>query len=228
MRVVSLVPSLTESVLALGVVPVACTRFCEQPTLAHVGGTKDPDIDAIVALRPDVVLVNDEENRRDDVDALVAAGITVHITHVATVGDVVPMLVTLAQLLQVQLPDHFVVDVPLPIEATGTTFIVPIWRRPWMLAGADTYGSSMLEYLGLGNACRMNRYPELDAVFLAALNADIVIAPSEPYPFTKRHHDELAALTNANGRVIYVDGQDLLWWGTRTNGALQRLARQLS
>ena len=57
MRVVSMVPSVTESLLHWGVVPVACTRFCEQPTLAHVGGTKDPDVAAIVALAPDLVVV---------------------------------------------------------------------------------------------------------------------------------------------------------------------------
>ncbi len=73
-RVVSLVPSATETLRALGVTPVACTRFCEQPDLETVGGTKDPQVDAIVALAPDLVVVNDEENRREDADALVAAG----------------------------------------------------------------------------------------------------------------------------------------------------------
>src|SRR5207342_594436 len=86
----------TETLLALGVRPVACTRFCEQPGLPTVGGTKDPDVDAIVALRPDLVVVNDEENRREDADALRAAGLTLHVTTVRSVADVAPCLTALA------------------------------------------------------------------------------------------------------------------------------------
>ena len=71
-RLVSLVPSATETLLALGADVVACTRFCEQPAARHVGGTKNPDVAAIVALAPDVVVVDEEENRREDADALAA------------------------------------------------------------------------------------------------------------------------------------------------------------
>ena len=81
-RVVSLVPSVTETLLAWGLTPVACTRFCEQPSLPHVGGTKDPDIDAIVALQPDLVVLDREENRRPDAEALEAAGLRLHVLHV--------------------------------------------------------------------------------------------------------------------------------------------------
>ena len=72
MRVVSLVPSASESLIALGVTPVACTRFCDQPGLPAIGGTKNPDVDRIVELAPDLVVVNEEENRRADADALSA------------------------------------------------------------------------------------------------------------------------------------------------------------
>jgi ABC-type Fe3+-hydroxamate transport system substrate-binding protein len=219
MRVVSLVPSLTETVMAWGIEPVACTRFCEQPGLRHVGGTKDPDIEAIVALRPDVVLVNDEENRRVDVDALSGRGLDVHVTTVATVDDVAPMLRGLAAVLGVAFQ-----SLPLPERSLAPRrFVLPIWRRPWMLAGPDTYGSSMLEWLGWTNACRTERYPELDADGIGALGADVVVAPSEPYPFSDRHHDDLATLVGGDGDVVYVDGQDLFWWGTRTPAALGRL-----
>ena len=78
-RVVSLVPSVTETLLAWGVTPVACTRFCEQPDLRPIGGTKDPDVAAIVELAPDLVVVNDQENRIEDHAALVAAGLDVHV-----------------------------------------------------------------------------------------------------------------------------------------------------
>ena len=92
MRVVSLVPSVTETLLAWGITPVAVTRFCEHPELVHVGGTKDPDVAAIVTLAPDLVVVNDEENRREDADALDAAGLDVHVVQIASVDDVAPAL----------------------------------------------------------------------------------------------------------------------------------------
>ena len=87
---VSLVPSATETLLALGVTPVACTRFCEQPGLRTVGGTKNPDVATIVELDPDLVVMNDEENRREDFDALRDAGVTVHSMSPRDVADVLP------------------------------------------------------------------------------------------------------------------------------------------
>ncbi|MDX6717722.1 MAG: hypothetical protein QOH30_4280, partial [Baekduia sp.] len=96
MRVVSLVPSATETLLAWGIVPVACTRFCEQPSLPAVGGTKDPDVAAIVGLRPDLVVVDEEENRREDHGELIAAGIDVHVLAVRSLADVDRQLGALA------------------------------------------------------------------------------------------------------------------------------------
>ena len=88
MRVVSLVPSMTETLLAWGIVPTACTRFCEQPELNALGGTKDPDVAAIIALRPDLVVMDREENRVEDAEALAAAGLDVHVMHVTSIADV--------------------------------------------------------------------------------------------------------------------------------------------
>ena len=100
-RVVSLVPSVTETLLAWGVTPVACTRFCEQPDLPHVGGTKDPDVAAIVDIRPDLVVLCVEENRREDADALNAAGLVTAALSIDGVADVAPALRTLAALVGV-------------------------------------------------------------------------------------------------------------------------------
>src|SRR4051812_31492340 len=96
-RVVSLVPSATESLLTLGVTPVACTRFCDQPGIPTVGGTKDPDVAAIAALAPDLVIVNDEENRREDANALIDAGLALHSMSPRAVTDVGPALAALAR-----------------------------------------------------------------------------------------------------------------------------------
>jgi ABC-type Fe3+-hydroxamate transport system substrate-binding protein len=218
-RVVSLVPSLTETLLAWGITPVACTRFCEQPDLRHVGGSKDPDVDAIVALSPDLVVVNDEENRREDFDALVAAGLDVHVVHVAALADVEPALSGLATRLAVEVP---AIELP-PARAPWVRVFVPIWKRPWMSIGPDTYGSSMLAHLGAVNVVADARYPELTLEQAAALGPDLVLAPSEPYPFAERHRTQLEVVAP----VVLVDGQDLFWWGARTPAAVRRLGQHL-
>jgi ABC-type Fe3+-hydroxamate transport system substrate-binding protein len=217
-RVVSLVPSVTETLLAWGVVPVACTRFCEQPDLRHVGGTKDPDVDAIVGLAPDLVVMCDEENRREDATALEAAGLDVHSCSPRSVADVRPALEALARTVAVDLADGEPDAGPPPL---GLRAFVPIWRRPWMSLAAGTYGSSILEAVGVANvfAGHPDRYPEVTLEAAAALRPDVVLLPDEPYPFRPRHHAELASVAP----VVPVDGQDLFWWGVRTPDAIRRL-----
>lgn len=219
MRVVSLVPSVTETLLAWGVEPVACTRFCEQPSLAHVGGTKNPDIDAVVALAPDLVVMNEEENRREDADALTAAGLDVHVVTVRKVDDVAPALAALADRLGVPFQPWDAVET----APRTTRAFVPIWRRPWMTLSADTYGSSVLAAVGVANvyADAAERYPTVTLDEAAARAPDVVLAPSEPYPFGERHVAELETVAP----VVLVDGQDLFWWGVRTPAALTRLSQ---
>lgn len=219
-RVVSLVPSATESLLALGLTPVAGTRFCEQPGIPTVGGTKDPDVDAIVALAPDLVVVNDEENRLEDAAALAAAGVALHSMSPRAVGDVGPALDALARAVGVA-PPAIVLPPPEPRRGRVVTLV---WRRPWMASGADTYGASLLAHLGWDGAvvAGADRYPETDLDAVAALAPDLVVLPSEPYPFRARHRAEvLAAVPGAS--VVLVDGRDLFWWGARTPAALDRL-----
>jgi len=227
-RIVSLVPSVTETLLAWGVLPVACTRFCEQPEILAVGGTKDPDVAAIVALGPDLVVMNDEENRREDVDALTAAGVRIHTVVVRTVDDVAPEMAVLAD--RVGLARHLELELPPvvlpPVGAPVRRAFVPIWRRPWMTLGATTYGSSLLARLGIENlgGQLVDRYGEVDLDAVAACHPDLVVAPSEPYPFAERHRAELEVLAP----VVFVDGQDLFWWGARTPAAIERLTRALA
>lgn len=229
MRVVSLVPSVTETLLAWGIEPVAVTRFCEQPRLRAVGGTKDPDVGAILELAPDLVIVNDEENRRQDADALVAGGATLHVTHVASVTDVEPCLVALAAALG--LP-HVLGPDPTPPAALSRgihvdSAFVPIWRRPWMTLNHDTYGSSVLAALGVANvfADAPDRYPTITLDDAASRHPDLVLAPTEPYPFAERHLAEMRTVAH-DARLV--DGKDLFWWGVRTPAALERLAQELA
>jgi len=214
-RVVSLVPSVTETLLEWDITPIAVTRFCEQPSLVAVGGTKDPHVAQIVGMQPDLVVVNDEENRLEDHDELVAAGLSVHVVRIRSVDDVPGELAALRE--RVGLPEA-AIDLPPAVAPTGVRAFVPIWRRPWMTISGDTYGSSVLARLGIGNAfaAHATRFPEIE---LDTVRADVVLAPSEPYPFSERFRAELEVVAP----VVFVDGRDLFWWGSRTPAALERL-----
>jgi ABC-type Fe3+-hydroxamate transport system substrate-binding protein len=223
-RVISLVPSVTETLLAWGVTPVACTRFCEQPDLPHVGGTKDPDVGAIVELRPDLVVLCVEENRREDADALTEAGIATAALSIDGVADVAPALRMLAGLVGIDPGDVQDVDGSAPLGRRLRAF-VPVWKRPWMSLAGGTYGSSLLATIGVDNvfADADDRYPTVTLGEARARRPDVVLAPSEPYPFRERHVPLLAEVAP----VVLVDGQDLFWWGVRTPAAAERLRRQL-
>jgi ABC-type Fe3+-hydroxamate transport system substrate-binding protein len=223
-RVISLVPSVTETLLAWGVTPVACTRFCEQPDLPHVGGTKDPDVAAIVELRPDLVVLCVEENRREDADALTEAGIATAALSIDGVADVAPALRMLAGLVGVDAGGVQDLDATAPVGERLRAF-VPVWKRPWMSLAGGTYGSSLLATIGVDNvfADADDRYPTVTLEEARVRRPDVVLAPSEPYPFRERHVPLLAEVAP----VVLVDGQDLFWWGVRTPAAAERLRRQL-
>ena len=209
LRVVSLVPSVTETLLAWGVVPVACTRFCEQPDLAHVGGTKDPDVPAIVGLDPDLVIVDREENRRDRLRrggspakrrarALDRRGglSSAPLGH----GDRWVVAPTRGRRNLAAHAD--------PIETVGWIDI-----REGAAAQAAEELKLSIPHTGtdLGKA-------------LSEIRPDFVVAPSEPYPFTQRHVDELRTVA---ADVRLVDGRDVFWWGVRTPGARRRLTQSV-
>ena len=215
-RVVSLVPSMSETLLAWGITPVAVTRFCEQPTITAVGGTKDPDVSAIVALRPDLVVVDAEENRKEDHDALVERGVDVWVLQVRSLADVAGQLAPLAASLGVRWEPPALAP-PAPPRYSA---FVPIWRNPWIALGGPTYGTSLLEHLGVANVFAADGpYPGTTLDEAVRRAPDRVVAPSEPYPFGERHRRELERVAPA----VLVDGKDLVWWGVRTSAAIERL-----
>jgi ABC-type Fe3+-hydroxamate transport system substrate-binding protein len=232
-RAVSLVPSASETLVALGVTPVACTRFCELPDVPTVGGTKRPDIDAIVASRPDLVVVNDEENRREDARLLEAAGLTLHSMSPRSVLDVGGAVRDLAAQVGAPVPAPFGPEAWEEWVATtrvprrGRAFVA-VWRRPWMSLAAETYGASLLALLGIGNVYddARDRYPEVDLDAVAARAPDVIVLPSEPYVFTNAHVPEVVSHV-PDTHVVLVDGRDLFWWGIRTPVAAARLAAAL-
>lgn len=217
MRVVSLVPSVTETLSEWGVTPIACTKYCERPDLHHVGGTKNPDVEAIVALAPDLVVVDVQENRLEDFNALTAAGLNVLALDVVSLET---MRVDLQRLAGAIGHEPTFEEAP-NYSSLGQRAFIPIWRRPWMSIGADTFGSRLLEAIGITNICSEldSNYPELDLATVAEMQPDLIIVPSEPYEFEDAHLEELTDIAP----TVRVDGRDLFWWGTRSPHAMKRL-----
>jgi ABC-type hemin transport system substrate-binding protein len=226
-RIVSLVPSSTETLLALGADVIACTRFCEQPQLPHVGGTKNPEIDAILRLAPDLVVVDREENRFEDHDALIAAGLDVFVSHVTDVESSLAVIGELARFAHVE---HRASRTPSRFnpEVRRKAF-VPIWRRPWMTISSSTYGAAVLDHIGvdLVSVGSSDIYPTVTLDDVAAATPDVILVPSEPYAFEARHLIEVQQAM-PNVPLVRIDGQDLFWWGWRTPAAISRMVAALS
>lgn len=233
-RVVSLVPSLTESVAVSepGLL-VGATRWCTHPTeldVARIGGTKNPDVEAVVSLRPDVVLANAEENRQVDLDALRAKGIAVYVTDIRTVDDALASLRRMLAACGVGEPS-WLREADRVWQAAGSIWpgggrrraVVPIWRRPWMAVGRDTFTGDVLSRLGVDNALATDeeRYPKVDLGSLPA--HDLVVLPDEPYAFTADDGPESFAGTDC----ALVSGRYLTWYGPSLVDAPRVLADQL-
>ncbi|WP_016905377.1 helical backbone metal receptor [Streptomyces xiaopingdaonensis] len=233
-RVVSLVPSLTEAVAATepGLL-VGVTDWCTHPAeldAARVGGTKNPDVRRVAALAPDLVLANEEENRAPDLDALRAAGLPVLVTEVRslpqafteldralTVGCRLrrPAWLDEAEEAWAATPAEF--DVPA---------VVPIWRRPWMALGRETFAGALLAVLGVRNvlASHPERYPRVPVEELGSAGAGLVVLPDEPYPFSAQDGPEAFPGLPA----ALVPGRELTWYGPSLReapGVLRRAVR---
>ena len=192
-RVVSLVPSLTEAIATSA--PdrlVGATDWCTHPAdldVARVRGTKNPDLAAIRALSPDLVVANKEENRELDVRRLREAGVTVWVTRIETVTEALDSMTRLfAEALDLAEPDWLVESRRLwsAPSAPRARVAVPIWRDPWMVVGAQTYTHDLLARAGLTNALADHdgRYPTVGIGDIEAARPDVVLLPDEPYVFT--------------------------------------------
>jgi ABC-type Fe3+-hydroxamate transport system substrate-binding protein len=233
-RVVSLVPSLTETVAACApALLVGATNWCTHPAdlaVARVGGTKSPDVAAIVALQPDVVLANEEENRQQDLDALRAAGLPVWVTRIRDLPEALISLRRMITLACRQPEPAWLAAAEAawqqPPAVTGMAAVVPIWRRPWMVLGRDTFAGDLLTRLGLMNlyARHEDRYPRIDIADLRAARADVVVLPDEPYRFSASDGPEAFPGT----RTALVSGRHLTWYGPSLTEAAAVLRRQLA
>lgn len=216
-RVVSLVPSLTESLATSAPdVLMGATDWCTHPTDLHVArvrGTKNPNLDAIAALHPDVVLANQEENRELDVRRLRERGIPVWVTVTETVGQAMDSLDRVfVEVLGRMLPDWLGEARTLWSESEPLrgSVAVPIWRDPWMVVGRDTFAGDLLRRLGLTNVYddHDDRYPTVTVDDIAQRQPDLVVLPDEPYVFSPDDGPE--AFTSP---TRLVSGRLLTWYG---------------
>lgn len=234
MRVVSLVPSLTEAVAvsAPGAL-VGVTDWCTHPAglgdAVRVGGTKNPDVRAIAELRPDLVLANEEENRAPDLAALRAAGLEILVTAVRDLPQAFRELDrVLVGAMGLKRPGWLAdAEAAWAGVAPGVprTAFVPVWRRPWMVLGRDTFAGDLLARLGVRNAYagHAERYPRIPAAELAAAGCELVVFPDEPYRFTAGDGPEAFPGIPA----AFVDGRHLTWYGPSLVAAAQSLAMAL-
>ncbi|MFJ4471334.1 helical backbone metal receptor [Streptomyces sp. NPDC089424] len=238
MRAVSLVPSLTEAVAvsAPGVL-VGATDWCTHPAdlaVTRVGGTKNPEVDRILTLAPDLVIANEEENRAPDLDALRAAGVDVLVTEVRDVPQAFRELSRVLDACGAPARPGWLRDAEAawarhPVPKARRTAVVPIWRRPWMVLGRATFAGDVLARLGVDHryADHADRYPKVPLDALRATAPDVVVLPDEPYRFTADDGPEaFEGLPCA-----LVSGRHLTWYGPslaeapRVLGEVLRAAR---
>ena len=249
-RIVSLVPSWTETLFALGLGErvVGVTKFCVAPaerveSLRKVGGTKNPDLRTIATLAPDLVIANAEENRREDVERMRSQRFPVLVTYPRTVPAAVESLLKIGRLAGreaeagamareiTRTVSEVEADVGVWAKLRLRAFC-PVWKKPWMAFNADTYAHDVLRMMGFNNvyAAAGERYPATTLDEAIELRPDVVLLPDEPYEFSDKDVDELRTVLPPGlaRRVLTVSGRDLHWYGVHMVSGLKSLAQRLA
>ncbi|KQR93273.1 iron ABC transporter [Chryseobacterium sp. Leaf180] len=224
MKIISLVPSITETLFDLGLTEnevIGRTKFCIHPSekvkkIEIIGGTKNLNIDKIKSLKPDIILANKEENVKDQVESLMQ-DFRVEVFDTETLKDNYQLVKTLGSLFGKQeaaqifnekiknVLDQF--KIKSPIKAAYL-----IWKNPYMTVGSDTFIHHVLAEIGFENLFKdQTRYPEITADDLA--DAGVIMLSSEPFPFKEKHIDELRTMFPEK-KIMIVDGEAFSWYGT--------------
>jgi ABC-type Fe3+-hydroxamate transport system substrate-binding protein len=241
-RIVSLVPSITETLCALGLADalVGVTAYCVAPrdvvrSKTRIGGEKDPDLAAIRALQPDLVIANVEENVRAHVETLRGWGIPVWVTYPRTVAEGLAMIRELGQVTHTGDRAEAILTDLEPLYAHVRTasarrrpvpVFYAIWRQPWMTIGADTYIHDLLSVCGARNVFddAPTRYPTVTLDEVAARRPEVIVLPDEPFRFRRIHLEDFAPYVDVPAvrarRIHLVDGKPFSWHGPRVGEAL--------
>jgi len=228
-RIISLVPSQTELLVALGLEEniVGITKFCVHPehlrkSKTVVGGTKKVHFDKIRDLKADIILCNKEENTLEMVLDLEKIA-PVHVSEIINFEDVLNLIEMYGKLFdrsqeanQLNLnlrKEKKEFEKEIPVIPKRVAYF--IWRGPWMVAGGDTFINSLLKLNGWENVFenKESRYPEITLVELKDLKPDLILLSSEPFPFKEKHFEEIRQICNV--RVELVDGEYFSWYGSR-------------
>jgi ABC-type Fe3+-hydroxamate transport system substrate-binding protein len=225
-RIISVVPSQTELLFYLGLNDevIGITKFCIHPankfkSTIKIGGTKQLDIVKIKSLNPDLIIANKEENERSQLEELMEH-FPVWISDIYNLKGALEMIERVGALvgrnieaitLSSNIKENFEgIDIS-PLNLRVAYFI---WRKPYMVAGKNTFIDSMLQKCGLLNAFEIERYPEVDALLLSEAKPDVILLSSEPYPFKERHIAELKVIV-PSAIIKLVDGEIFSWYGNR-------------
>jgi ABC-type Fe3+-hydroxamate transport system substrate-binding protein len=242
-RIVSLIPSVTETLFALGLgeAVVGVTLYCVEPRdgvagKTRVGGEKNPKLELIRDLAPDLVIANVEENLREHVETLRSWGLSVWVTYPRTVAEGIRMIRDLgmltgaagrADLLASSLEAQLAEVQARTAARVPTSAFYGIWRRPYMTINADTYIHDMLAVCGAENVFggRAERYPTVSLDEVAAARPEVIILPDEPFRFRPVHVEDFAAYPDVpavrRGRIHLMDGKLFCWYGPRIAQALR-------
>lgn len=229
MRIVSLVPSITELLydLQLHEEVVGITKFCVRPhswykSKVRVGGTKTVDLDKVVALDPDLIIANREENDRQQIEKL-SSRYDVWITNVHTISSALDMIRACGERTnRADLAQEIADSISEELRSYRADFTIAdvpsayfIWREPLMVAGGDTFIHHMMQQAGFDNVyVHHDRYPETDYEQLRSLSPQVLLLSSEPFPFKEQHRDTLQRAF-PEARVVLVDGEIFSWYGSR-------------
>lgn len=231
-RIVSIVPSQTEFLFSIGLDEeiVGVTKFCIHPEekVEHktiVGGTKNLYIDTILALKPDIIIANKEENELSQIEEL-QKHVPVWISDICTLDEAYEMMSSLGDLFQkkciteeiIQNIRESFVDLKSKLKPTNERVAYFIWRNPTMLAGTNTFIHYLLEFIGFKNICSEmengTRYPSVKMDEINRLQPDRIMLSSEPFPFNEKHIEELTIIW-PHAKVELVDGEMFSWYGSR-------------
>ena len=222
---ISLVPSQTELLYYLGVPPIAQTLFCVHPknrfkSSTKIGGTKKINLAKILALKPDLVIGNKEENDQTQIEEL-ATHFPVWLSDIYTLADAFEMINEIGKLVGKEAKAN---ELATTLQQefyrpygnnTIKSCLYLIWREPYMAAGQNTFINAILQALGYSNVMPKNsRYPEINKEQLLELNPETILLSSEPYPFRQKHISELQAIL-PNAKIKLVDGELFSWYGPR-------------
>jgi len=228
-RIVSLVPSITELLIDMGLESevVGRTLFCIHPerikqSIPQIGGTKTLKIEKIKELAPTIIIANKEENTMVQIEEL-ASLFPVYISDIKTIDEAFAFISDMGVLFNLSHPCNEIkqgiqnlLNHLQSISKSGLKVAYLIWKEPLMAVAGDTYIHALLKHLNWENVFENSkeRYPQTSVEELNHLGADLVLLSSEPFPFRAKHQDQFIQ-EGLRAKTVLVDGELFSWYGSR-------------